>query len=159
MNGKKVMVCDFVHTLRKRLWLQHLGLPHTEDADQLVRDAIHPNTYWGLWHKFALNNSQIYETVFKNLPSQVVSLNQFYRNIEKRPDGEVRSYHSVRLEGMERSRHETWIFSAPLDLFLIFIPFDRSRRGERGIYFAAIRKIPQGGTRTGDIFPSRLLPQ
>ena len=67
MDGKPKAIRDFAHSLRVKLWQEHLGLGDGEKGD--ILDPIHKDVYEGKWWKTARENTQHFEQVFPNIPS------------------------------------------------------------------------------------------
>lgn len=68
MNGVAWQANSFAHTLRMRLWHEHLGLldPGAPAVD--VTDPVHPSTFISVWRHTALSNTAFYEA---NFPSTI----------------------------------------------------------------------------------------
>lgn len=65
MNGARFPVRKFAHELRKHLFREHLGLKEDDDS---IQDPICDQT-WNRWINTAKANSQIFDEVFKDIPS------------------------------------------------------------------------------------------
>lgn len=67
MNGEFYLASKFAHSLRKNLFLEHLGLDRKDK--HLVVDPIISSTYNDLWRKTAFENHHLYMSMFPCLPS------------------------------------------------------------------------------------------
>ena len=65
MNGTRVVASRFVHTLRTRLWREHLGLLDAVSSEGIdVSDPVAAATYDLLWRGRAHRNTLYYEKHF-----------------------------------------------------------------------------------------------
>jgi phospholipase D1/2 len=85
MDGEKVLVSRFAHTLRMALWREHLGLSDTDADNKRIRDPISDSTYFGVWKQISASNTRIHASVFPNTPcDEYPTLKDFARAIEAR---------------------------------------------------------------------------
>eukprot|EP00008_Paramoeba_atlantica_P004311 CAMPEP_0201482708 /NCGR_PEP_ID=MMETSP0151_2-20130828/6972_1 /ASSEMBLY_ACC=CAM_ASM_000257 /TAXON_ID=200890 /ORGANISM="Paramoeba atlantica, Strain 621/1 / CCAP 1560/9" /LENGTH=1333 /DNA_ID=CAMNT_0047865521 /DNA_START=265 /DNA_END=4266 /DNA_ORIENTATION=+ len=71
-NGKDVVVGNFAHSLRTRLYRDYLGLERDQEYD-FVTDPISPKSF-EYWQTVANTNTDIYNDVFPNLPDNCEDL-------------------------------------------------------------------------------------
>jgi hypothetical protein len=62
MNGREFLVSKFVHSLRMRLWQEHLGLLHDGSVD--VSDPVADAAFSVVWRGRAARNTLFYEAHF-----------------------------------------------------------------------------------------------
>ena len=78
MNGEEFYAGKHALALRKRCMKEHLGLlpgvqsPAPYDID--VSDPVAESFFDGVWRRIATNNTEIFEDVFKALPTDKVIL-------------------------------------------------------------------------------------
>ncbi|XP_011180808.1 phospholipase D2 isoform X2 [Zeugodacus cucurbitae] len=87
MNGKKYPSGVFAGRLRKFLFKEHLGLLDP-DADRMPIDVTDPviDQFWnGMWRRTATRNTELYEEVFKCLPTDKVKSYADLRKYQEEP--------------------------------------------------------------------------
>ncbi|XP_067627358.1 phospholipase D1-like [Eurosta solidaginis] len=87
MNGKKYSSGVFAGRLRKFLFKEHLGLLDP-DADRMPIDVTDPviDQFWnGMWRRISARNTDIYEEVFKCIPSDSVKSYADLRRYQEEP--------------------------------------------------------------------------
>eukprot|EP00998_Keelungia_sp_KM082_P009180 NODE_534_length_1836_cov_8.582212_g526_i0.p1 GENE.NODE_534_length_1836_cov_8.582212_g526_i0~~NODE_534_length_1836_cov_8.582212_g526_i0.p1 ORF type:complete len:497 (-),score=101.96 NODE_534_length_1836_cov_8.582212_g526_i0:9-1499(-) len=67
MNGVGVMVGQWVHELRLKLWHEHLGVASCPVSP--VRDPVAPEVYQRYWIDIPTRNAAIYQEVFPEVPN------------------------------------------------------------------------------------------
>ena len=67
MGGEAWEGRSFAHSLRVRIWSEHLGC-----APSVVADPIDDDFYQNKWHKQATTNSMIFREVFDCLPDNTI---------------------------------------------------------------------------------------
>jgi phospholipase D1/2 len=78
MNGKPYKCGKFASTLRKRLMKEHLGLlegvlhPAEPEYEITIDDPISDHFFVDVWGKIAMENTKIYEEVFRVIPTDMV---------------------------------------------------------------------------------------
>lgn len=70
MGGQPYQGRTFAHTLRKKLWSIHLGVPL--DSDVLL-DPIHDDCYIKMWRDFSVGNSLAYFGLFEGMGDNSIS--------------------------------------------------------------------------------------
>jgi len=75
MNKQQYMAGRFALALRKRLFREHLGVVKTDSgADSVdISDPIADSFYKGTWMHRAAVNTNIYDKVFRCLPSDAIT--------------------------------------------------------------------------------------
>ncbi|KAJ7527416.1 hypothetical protein O6H91_16G053700 [Diphasiastrum complanatum] len=87
MNCKTWKAGRFAHSLRKSLWVEHLGL-HYSEAD-VVKDPICETTYKDVWMSRAQVNTGIYDAVFECIPNDyILSRGALRQMVAKQKDNE-----------------------------------------------------------------------
>ncbi|XP_004534545.1 phospholipase D2 isoform X1 [Ceratitis capitata] len=87
MNGKKYPSGVFAGRLRKFLFKEHLGLLDP-DAERMPIDVTDPviDQFWnGMWRRTSTRNTEIYEEVFKCLPTDKVKSYVDLRKYQEEP--------------------------------------------------------------------------
>ncbi|XP_014089247.2 phospholipase D1 isoform X1 [Bactrocera oleae] len=87
MNGKKYPSGVFAGRLRKFLFKEHLGLLDP-DADRMPIDVMDPviDQFWnGMWRRTATRNTELYEEIFKCLPTDKVKSYADLRKYQEEP--------------------------------------------------------------------------
>uniref|UniRef100_A0AC34F7V6 Phospholipase n=1 Tax=Panagrolaimus sp. ES5 TaxID=591445 RepID=A0AC34F7V6_9BILA len=78
MNGKPYKAGKFASSLRKRLMKEHLGLlegvlhPAEPEYEINVDDPVADSFFVDVWGKIAVDNTKIYEEVFRVIPTDMV---------------------------------------------------------------------------------------
>ncbi|XP_064490341.1 phospholipase D2-like isoform X2 [Ornithodoros turicata] len=72
MDGRIFSSGKFAGSLRRTLFREHLGLLETENSDIDLRDPVATSFYEGVWKKTATKNTEIFEKVFRCIPSDQV---------------------------------------------------------------------------------------
>jgi phospholipase D1/2 len=67
MDGKEYKAGKFAHSLRTKLFREHLGLLENLEVD--LRDPISEDFYRNVWLRTAITNTDIYDTVFHCVPT------------------------------------------------------------------------------------------
>ncbi|XP_053966812.1 phospholipase D2 isoform X2 [Anastrepha ludens] len=106
MNGKKYPSGVFAGRLRKFLFKEHLGLLDP-DADGMPIDVTDPviDQFWnGMWRRTSTRNTEIYEEVFKCIPSDKVKSYADLRKYQEEPplcrsDPEVAAKRVANIQG------------------------------------------------------------
>ncbi|XP_071452786.1 phospholipase D1 [Hetaerina americana] len=75
MNGKLHLSGKYASSLRKSLFREHLGI--TDPSSSIVDDPISDQFYHDVWMSTAAKNTEIFEEVFRCIPSDAVST--FYK--------------------------------------------------------------------------------
>ncbi|XP_064618688.1 phospholipase D1-like [Lineus longissimus] len=65
MDGKQFKAGKFTLNLRKRLFMEHLGLIDNPDSSISVADPVCPQFWYDVWWKAAKTNTSVYDDVFK----------------------------------------------------------------------------------------------
>jgi phospholipase D1/2 len=80
MDGKPFAATNFSHSFRSNLFMEHLGLDfNNPEHQELVADPIKSSFFHDVWDKIAEDNTQIFESVFPNIPQNSITL---YDNFE-----------------------------------------------------------------------------
>lgn len=80
MNGEFYLASKFAHSLRKNLFLEHLGLDRSQK--HLVVDPTISSTYNDLWRKTSFENNRLYNSMFPCIPSDnfdSTQVSKFYK--------------------------------------------------------------------------------
>jgi hypothetical protein len=88
MGGQPFQGRTFAHTLRKRLWSIHLGVPL--DCD-VLNDPIHDDCYIRLWRERCITNTLTYFSLFEgmgdNSISQMISVRKILLEKQAKSEG------------------------------------------------------------------------
>ncbi|XP_039259661.2 phospholipase D1-like [Styela clava] len=70
MNGQPYKVGKFASGLRKKIFVEHLGLSKVDTP--VLNDVVSDEFYHDVWEKTADTNTIVYDEVFRSIPSDVV---------------------------------------------------------------------------------------
>ncbi|KAF0441996.1 phospholipase D/nuclease [Gigaspora margarita] len=94
MNGKLWKAGNFAYTLRKKLFMEHIGL--SDDKEHLVVDPICDSFYKNLWLNKAKYNTKIFRNIFHCIPDDnVLSWNACKEFVSKSNPGHMCSNHTI----------------------------------------------------------------
>ncbi|CAG8484855.1 12457_t:CDS:10, partial [Dentiscutata heterogama] len=94
MNGKLWKASNFAYTLRKKLFMEHIGL--SDDKDHLVVDPICDSFYKNIWLNKAKYNTKIFRNIFHCIPDDnVLSWKACKEFVSKSNSGHMCSNHTI----------------------------------------------------------------
>nr|NP_001137610.1 phospholipase D, isoform F [Drosophila melanogaster]ACL83064.1 phospholipase D, isoform F [Drosophila melanogaster] len=88
MNGKKYPSGVFAGRLRKYLFKEHLGLLESEGSsrsDLDINDPVCEKFWHGTWRRISMQNTEIYDEVFKCIPTDFVKTFASLRKYQEEP--------------------------------------------------------------------------